>query len=169
MGAPENLQITEDKKPAARGQVVYAEERFIDALPDLMALWRAHWLETEMHRHGEGFNPQIDRYQTYNEIGFYRLYTARIDGRMIGNLGMYVTESMYSGKKIATEDTLFVVPEFRKGRNALGLCRFVEEEMKRLGVREISMTMKLTNGAGRLLEYLGFRHIANQYTKSYQE
>lgn len=124
-----------------------------------------HWHETEAYRHGQKYNLDKERYHYFNSIGFYRIYTARDDGRLVGDVGMYVTNSMHTGRVIATEDCWFLLPEYRKGRNAIRLHHFVEAELQKLGVIEISQTVKLQNGAGRILEYLGYQHIANQYSK----
>lgn len=143
----------------------FQEERFVDAWPEFKALAEAHWHETEAYRHGQLFNPDVKRYEQYNDIGFYHLYTARVEGRLVGDVGMYVTESMHTGVRIATEDTWFLLPEYRKGRNAIRFHQFVEAEMRKHGVVEIMQTAKLGNGAGRVMEYLGYQHVANQYSK----
>lgn len=145
--------------------IVFAEERLVDAWPELNALALAHWQETEMYRHGEGFNPQIERYIQYNDMGYYHLYTVREDGRLIGDAGVYIMPSMHTGKLIANEDTWFLVPEARKGRNAIRFYKFIEDEVKKLGAVEFSVTTKLTNQVGRLVEYLGYTHVANHHSK----
>ncbi len=145
--------------------LVFSEERFVEAWPEFKSLAEAHWQETEMYHHGEGFNPDLKRYDHFNDIGLYHLYTVRCHGKLIGNCGMYVMPSMHTGKVVATEDTWFLCPEFRAGRNAIRFHQYVASQMKELGAVSISMTTKLTNGAGRILEYLGYSHVANQYTK----
>jgi hypothetical protein len=150
----------------ARGvHLNFQEEKFADAWPEFKSLAEAHWHETEAYRHGQPFNVDVKRYEYFNSIGFYRLYTARVDGKLVGDAGMYVTPSMHTQVVIATEDTWFLLPEYRKGRNALRFHRFVEEELKKLGVVEINQTAKLSNGAGRILEYLGYEFVAKQYSK----
>ena len=69
---------------------------------------------------------------------------------------MYITKSMHTQKTVANEDTWFLLPEYRKGRNAIRFYQFVEDEMKRLGVEKITMTAAPYNGACRIMEYLGY-------------
>jgi hypothetical protein len=150
--------------------IVFAAEPLAPIWPDIMRLATAHWGETEGYRHGQKFSPDAARYWAFNEMEscggpFYTMFTARDQGRMVGYAGMYVTASMHTQLPIATEDTWFLLPEYRKGRNALAFYKYVEEAMRKRGVIEIGMTAKLTNGAGRIMEYLGYKNVSLQYSK----
>lgn len=145
--------------------LAFQEEFFPAAWAEFRAMGEQHWHETEAYRHGQQFNLDTVRYHQCNSTGFYRLYTARSNGVLVGQAGMYVTPSMHTGKMIANEDCWFLAPDYRKGRNAIRFHQFVEAEMRKLGVVEIMQTVKLVNGAGRILEYLGYQHVANQYSK----
>lgn len=134
-----------------------------------MVLAEAHWKETEMYRHGQPFCPSFDRYNAYDKAGWLFQYTARSEGQLVGYATMYLTPSQHTQLPIATEDTFFLLPEYRKGRNAIRFYRFIEEDLWQRGAVEIMMTVKLTNGAGRVLEYLGFSETAKQYTKQISE
>ena len=128
-------------------------------------MWQAHWQETEMFRHGHELKPDVARYKQFTEIGFYQLYTARENGVLVGNAGMYVTVSMHECTKQAIEDTWFLLPEYRKGRNALRFLEYVETSLKEQGVKDVYMTTKHTNGAGRILEFCGYKSVATQFWK----
>lgn len=148
--------------------LVFSEEKVIDVWDELKILANMHWLETELYRHGHTFNPDLERYAQFNETGFYRLYCVRdtdADNRLIGDAGMYVTVSMHTQIPCAMEDTWFLLPEYRKGRNGIKFFKFIEERLRLSGVREIICSTKITNRAGSLLEYMGYKHIANQYHK----
>ena len=149
--------------------LIFSEERFIDAWPEFKVLAEMHWQETELYRHGQTFLPDEKRYAEFNESGFYRLFTVRdvdADNRLVGDCGMYVTVSMHTQIPCAMEDTWFLLPSYRKGRNAIKFFKYIEERLKLLGVREIICSTKITNRAGSLLEYMGYQHIANQYHKA---
>lgn len=145
--------------------IVFAIEPLQPIWPQIVAIARMHWQETEGYRHGQEFNPDAFRYFQYNEIGFHVMFTARDQGRLVGYAGMYFTPSMHTQQLICTEDTWFLLPEYRKGRNALAFYKFVEAECVRRGVVEIGQTAKLTNGAGKILEYLGYKPVSLQYSK----
>lgn len=132
---------------------------------DVMKLAAEHWKETEQYQQYP-LNPDKARYLEYNDSGYHRQYTARNDmAQLVGHAGMYVSNSMHTGIMIATEDTWFLLKAYRKGSNALRLLKFVETDLKRLGVKEIHMTAKLTNKSGRIMEARGYEHVANEYLK----
>jgi hypothetical protein len=143
----------------------FSVEPLLPNVVDFMNLGFEHWKETEGYRHGQNFNPDTARYLQYNDIGFYVYFTARDEGRIVGHAGMYITPSMHTQRTIATEDVWFLLQEHRKGRNAIAFYKYVEEECRRRRVVEIGMTTKLTNGAGRILEYLGYTEVSKQYSK----
>ena len=145
--------------------MIFAVEPLKGCWAECMALAQAHWQETEGYRHGQQFKPEFDRYEKYDACGWFFVATARHDGVMVGYAGMYITPSMHTQEIIATEDTWFLLPEYRKGRNAIEFCKFVEAECRKRGAVEICMTAKLGNGAGRILEYLGYDMVSKQYSK----
>ncbi len=145
--------------------LAFARESFETCLPESFPLFEAHWKETEMYRAGRPFAPDLPRYSEFDRIGFYQFFTARDAGELVGNAGMYVTQSMHEAAKTAVEDTWFLKASHRKGRNAINFLKFVEQSLREQQVTEIYMTTKLANGAGRILEFCGYAHIANQYWK----
>jgi GNAT superfamily N-acetyltransferase len=126
-----------------------------------------HWHETEMYRHGQKFAPSYDRYVQYEKAGCLFMCIARDKGEMVGYAIMFVMPSMHTQKVIATEDTYFLLPSHRKGRNALNLLKFAEDECRKRGAVEVMMTAKLTNNAGRILELRGYKEVAKQYSKQF--
>lgn len=141
--------------------ITFAEERFADTWPEFQHLARAHWEETMRPITSDEFKPDVSRYIQFNEIGFYRLFTARKDGRLVGNLGIYITDSMHTQKRIAKEDSWFMLPEVRGGRTAMKFVQFVENELRKHGVKSIDTTTPPQAGSRRLLEYLGYQYIAD--------
>ena len=132
---------------------------------EIYYLGQKHWAETEGYQIYP-FNPDKDRYISYNESGFYRQYTARTEnGEIAGHAGIYITVSMHTQISIAQEDTWYLLPEHRKGRNALNLLKFVENDLRQMGVMELMMSAKLSNKSGRIMELSGYEHIGNQYLK----
>lgn len=145
----------------------FSEERYSDILEELKPLHLAHWQETEGYRHGLEFAPDYVRYVQFNDIGFYRQFTCRDDaGKLVGNIGMYVTDSMHTRNKVATEDTLYLLPEARHGWIAARFVQFVEAELKKLAPIEINITIKEVNRLPKLMTRLGYLKTAIQYSKT---
>lgn len=150
--------------------IEFAIEALPPIWPDIMRLALAHWSETEAYRHGQKFNPDAARYFAFNEIvndgvPFYTMFTARDEGRLVGYAGCYITRSMHTQKLLCSEDTYFLLPEYRKGRNAVMFYKFMENFCEQHGVEEMGMTAKKVNSVGRILEYLGFVQESSNYWK----
>lgn len=131
----------------------------------MVTLAALHWQETEAYRHGQPFSPSFERYNSYDAAGWHKEFTVRDKGRMVGYAGVYIVPSMHTQQLLCTEDTWFLLPEYRKGRNALNFYKFIEEECIKLGVIEMCMTAPEKNKVNRILEYLGYKLVSFQYSK----
>ncbi len=146
--------------------IVFALEPLEQAWNECVDLAAAHWMETERYRHDQPFNPVFERYNQYAKLGWYLQFTARDDGRMIGFCGMYLTPSMHTQELIATEDTWFLLPEYRgKGRTFIRFHDFITQELVRRGAVEISMTVPPGGTGARLLEHLDYEPVKVQYSR----
>ena len=144
----------------------------IFAVEPLGSIWeekikcaQEHWKETTMGQSGEILDAKFDRYEQYEKLGWYVEIVARHESVMVGFCGMYLVPSMHTQEMLATEDILYIKPEFRHGRNALRFYLFVEEEMKRRGAKKIMLTAPVDSVANKLLLRTGCEHSANMYSK----
>lgn len=135
-----------------------------DIWDEIMFLAGHHWQETEQYQ-TEPLNPDKELYCSYNDAGFHLQYTARHNGKIAGHAGMYISKSMHTQIMIATEDTWYLLPEYRKGRNALRFLQYVEDDLKKMGVKEITMHAKLANSSARIMEYMGYEFIGKIFNK----
>ena len=147
--------------------LVFAVEPLEQVWNPMMALAYQHWQGTKSYRRHEPFNPSFDRYQACNQSGFYQQCTARDAGTLVGYFGVYVTQSMHSQKRMATEDTFYLAPAYRGGRNALRFLAFIEAQCKACGVEELMFSCEIDNDTGikRLLEFLDYTPVIMQYSK----
>jgi GNAT superfamily N-acetyltransferase len=122
-------------------------------------------METEEYRHGQGFKPELKRYQQYEDCDWLFMVVVRDGGAAIGYAAIYVTPSMHTQKMIATEDTFFLLPDYRGKGLAVQFVDFVEAEAVRRGAVEIMFTAKAINHVGKILEHLDYRPVAVQYSK----
>jgi hypothetical protein len=148
------------------GRLTFAAERGARILPELEALHHEHWKETEGYHRGIPMNPDVAACLLDEAEGRLLQLTARDGGRLVGNFRMYVAPSRHTSQRIATEDTLYLLPEYRKGRNAMRFIEYMESCMRVLHVTEIYLDDKVANPAvGKLLDHLGYEHIANRRIK----
>jgi len=152
-------------KPEASGEFAFAVERIEDIEDEIKPLHKSHWNETEGHRHGLPFNPDYQTFIRYERAGRYVLFTLRRDGVLLGNCAMYLDRSAHTQTLIATEDTLYLLPEARKGRTAMRFVAYVENALKQIGAEEICITVKMVNKAGKFFQFLGYRQVETGFTK----
>lgn len=145
--------------------VTFSLERIENIVDEIRPLHRAHWDETEEHRHELLFNPDYKTFTRYERAGRYVLLTLRSEGKLLGNCAMYMDKSAHTQTIIATEDTLYLLPQARKGRVAGRFVAYVENTMRQFGAKEINITVKTINKAGRFFRLLGYRHVENGFTK----
>ena len=84
---------------------------------------------------------------------------------------MYVTPSMHTGVIMASEDTIFIRPEHRKGWIAYKFMKFIENDLvNNRNVGEIMQTTPYDKKASpKLLERMGFKKVAFQWSKQFEE
>lgn len=152
-------------EPEQIGEYTYARERLQDILEEMAPLHQAHWDEKEVEPGRPGFNPDYDKFIRFEQAGRAIVFTLRKEGRLIGNFSLYLSQSMHTQALRSTEDTLYIVPEERKGRLAARLVGYAERALKRLGVTEINVTVKINNKHGRYFQMIGYRHVSNGLMK----
>ena len=152
-------------KPKECGEFVFAHEKLEDIIDEMKPLHQAHWAETEKHRHDIEFNPDYETFFKYERAGRCAVFTLREGGRLLGGFSLYIDKSMHTKTLLATEDTLFLLPDARKGRTAMRFIAYAENALKTIGVKEISVSVKLVNKAGRFFQMIGYRHVENGLTK----
>lgn len=142
-------------------------ERMADIQAEMEPIHLAHWHETEGYRHGLGLNFDYERVIEYEKRGLYVLFTLRGDGELVGNCGIYLNLSTHTQKKVATEDTIFILPDHRKGGNSRWFHDQVESTLIDMGVSETRITVKLANRAQKLFERWGYKPTAVELVKVY--
>jgi len=147
--------------------LIFAAESFRDIIAELEPLHAAHFAETELHLEGMAMAPDYGYMAERERMGCLLQFTARdAAGALVGNLRMYVNRSLHTGHLMAEEDTFYLAPAARRGRNAIEFVRYVERALAQLDeVVEVSANTKTSNKMARLFPYMGYRHVANQFTK----
>lgn len=164
----------EGRDPATFGALdwngyVIAVERVSDIVDELHPLHEAHWLETEKYRHGLTLNPDYTRYCAIERAGGLIQFTVRSRGSLVGNMRMFVANSLHTQTLVATEDTIFLLPEHRGGFLVMALLQFAERALTSMGIREIRSNSKLVNRADVLLRRMGYEPFGIQMVKFYKD
>ena len=161
--APESFQYSFPTQEA--GEYRFTHERFDGVSQEILPVWHAHWQETEGYRHDQPFNPDLEAYRKSAATGDYQLFLVRYGEQPVGNCGIYLHRSRHTGELIASEDTIFILSEHRKGRLGIEFCRYVEGCLASIGCRELRVTVKTVNRVTKLLMRRGYEHTANVLIK----
>lgn len=150
---------------------VFRVEMLRDIVDEIHPLHEKHFEETEKHRLGFGLDVDYDYMLEMERQGRLLQFTCRTrdTGRLVGNIRMYVQKSIHTGTFYATEDTYYLLPEYRQGFAALRFWQYMEDSVRAIGVRELRTDSKVVNKVNKLNEYLGYKHVANKYVKVFSE
>lgn len=162
---PPDLTIDPAQFPPMQcGSLTFHVERLSEIRAEMHVLHEAHWAETETYRHCHQLAMDYPALEAEERAGTMIQVTARAGEQLVGNMRMYLRTSRHTGKRVAVEDTLFLLPAYRRGRAAAQLLRYTQRCLNALGYREFHITTKLTSpAAGRLLEFGGFKAVATEY------
>ena len=142
--------------------LTFQAEPLTDAWPELVAMHYRNWQENESHR--GPFEPLLERYLVHERLGGFVLFTARAGEKLVGSLGVFLIPSRHTQKLIASEDYLYLMPEYRRGRNAFDLISAAEKYCWDHGATEIEVTA-IGDHVGALLRALDYEPSAVQYSK----
>lgn len=159
-----------------QGYTFHAEP-FPEVLPELLAMHAQHFAETDRYA-GKPFRPDYEAMAADWRRGAMVQFTVRDDTwAVVGNLRMYLATSRHTGERVAREDTLYLLPEHRRGALASRFLDYCEAALADLGVQTITIDVRRPRPAadgkperslGRLMERRGYRHVGEVYTLSLQ-
>ncbi len=132
---------------------------------ELEPLLHDHWDEVETER---DFPPDPDRdlFAKIEAVGMLKVYTARVDERLVGYIAFFLSNSLHSrGVLVAKDDAMFVHKDYRTRRLGSDMVMFAVQHLRSLGARMVYITSKHRAGAniGPLLWRLGFMHDEDVY------
>lgn len=106
-------------------------------------------------------------YRIAENAGALRVYTARLDGEMIGFAVFKVRENPHHvGSLWAHSDMIWTTPDARRPTVGLRLMRGAEDALRAEGVQVVQIGTKLAHPAlGRLLSYMGYEPVETIYQK----
>lgn len=143
-----------------------AMEHLPSVYPDLEPLFRSHYQEMAERLLKCGvavspYNPRLDEYFKASDGGWLKTFVVRFQGKPCGYANIYVTNDMHNRDLIAQEDTVFVD---KKHRNGIGrkLSLFGMEELRRLGVKRLSVAALTDLRVIPLWRRMGFKEVATQ-------
>lgn len=149
--------------------VAFNAEPLLDCLEAIKSQHKLQWDELDQSAKGLVLDPDYDRLLEGNALGRYIIFTARKDGILVGNCGIWLYESTHTKDLMASEDTLFLQKEYRKGRTGIKFFQYCEEVLRSLGVVEVSFSVSPNNNVWKVWERLGYSIKTYQMAKVIKE
>ena len=146
--------------------ITYQQE-FLDTVEkDIKPLLQDHWEEIALNKSAIKLNPDWDAYHNLEDNGILKVFTARSDGELIGYFVVLIRNHIhYKDHVFAANDVLFLKQEYRKGLTGAKLMKFAEKCLKEDGVSVLVVNTKRHKPFDGLLEWLGYSHVENVYSK----
>lgn len=121
-------------------------ESLFDILPEMKELIELHYQEIALYKDKVKLNPDWETYKKLEEQNQFFLFTARIDGELVGYSAFFLKPHIhYKDLLVASNDVLFLKKEHRAGRIGLKLIKYSEQRIKELGANKITWHIKVTN------------------------
>jgi GNAT superfamily N-acetyltransferase len=138
--------------------IAYARETLFDVVEEVDGLLRLHYEELTLNRDRIALQPRWASYRALEAAGNFVLFTAREDGQLIGYSAFFIDQHMhYVGLTLATNDVLFLHPDYRTGRTGVRLIRFCEQELaKQLPEFKLVWHAKYSNYFAQILEKMDY-------------
>lgn len=151
---------------AVRSDVAFATESFEAIFTEGSQLLANHWVEIA-HYKDIPLDIDVERYRAMEAAGMLRVFTARLEGRLIGYAVFVVNRnSHYRSSVQAVQDVLYVDPHERRGLTGLKLVKFADEVLRVEEVQVVYHHVKAKHPIlGRLLGRLGYEVVDVIYAK----
>ena len=147
-------------------QAVFSRESFALSWADARPLLHKHWIEIAYYQ-DIPLDPDVERYQALDDSGKLRIYTARVDNRLVGYAVFFVSlHPHYKTSLQASEDVLYLDPDYRRWHLGSSLIDYAERELAGEGVAAIYQHVKAKHPAlGAILTSKGYELIDLIYGK----
>ena len=137
-----------------------------DCLEEMKPLFDEHWEELAIHKDKIKLSPDYDKYLHIDEFGMLHVMTARDDDKLIGYFISFVQPNLhYKDNMFASNDILFIHPDYRKGSVGYKLFKNAESSLLELGVDVIIIHTKIHKDFKPLMDKLGFDRVEYIYSK----
>jgi len=111
------------------------------------------------------FDPDREKFEKLDELGMIRVFTARIDGGLVGYAAFIIGPHLHYRDTVwAIQDVVFLVPAHR-GRAAIRFLRWQDDELACAGVDLVYRHVTVRNAWGRTLIRMGYHAEAQRFVR----
>lgn len=152
---------------ALKPRAVYARESIAEVVDEIKPLLIAHYEEIA-HYLDIPLKPDYQRYIQAETAGLLRIFTARVDGELVGYaIYLLMHHLHYSDSLQAHQDILYLAPDHRRGGTGMRLIRHADCALAEEGVQVVVQHVKARADLnfGPLLERMGYELMDHIYAK----
>lgn len=144
--------------------MLFKIETVSEIVDDIIPLNKAHYEEVFP---GARFPLKIDynKYVKLNELGLFKIFGLRDDGKLVGYNGFWVTDRIHcNDEKMAVNDIFFIEPSYR-GKITGEFIDYCETELKALGVHRICYNAPIGTKLGAVVSKKNYSLWEQVFTK----
>lgn len=146
--------------------ITYQVEDIDSVREEMEPLTILHWAELAGDVEDIALDFDWELYTNLQALGKIMFTTVRDDGDLVGYHCSLVSNHMhYKSTLHGIVDFFWIHPEFRRGFIGINLLKFVEQQLRNLGVRKIIMSSKNKLDTSALLKRLGYDQSERIFTK----
>lgn len=145
--------------------IEFAREMLGDVRGDMEPLLEEHWREIA-HFQDIRLNPDWEFYALMEEDERLRIFTARVDGRLVGYAVFFVGPNRHYKDSIqAVQDVVFLHPDYRGFKIGTNLILYADQQCAAENIQVIYHHIKAAHNFGPLLESCGYELVDLIYAK----
>lgn len=130
-----------------------------EVVPEASELLELHYQELTLNKDKIKLKPIWPRYMALEEAGMFAVFTARDDKKLVGYSAFFLNQHMhYEDTMVASNDVLFLHPDYRLGMTGIKLLKYSEKELQARGVNKVTWHAKLDTNLIPLLIRLGYKN-----------
>lgn len=130
------------------------------------SLLAAHWQEVAKHKTAAPLRPHWDVYIQAERLNRLIVVIAEVGEKLVGYNAYLLNPLLHNYPHIiASNDVIYLDPEYRRGTLAARMIATGETEARRLGASIVAMHVKPSHDFSNMLTRLGYSEFETIYTK----
>jgi len=147
-------------------ELKFSVEKYEEMIAEAIPLFTRHWEEIALFKDKIRFAPDYSKYEALEAAGGLHICTVRVDGRLVGyHVALVTPHPHYMNDLMSLTDIFYIHPDHRKGLTGFIFFRFIEAELKKLGVSKMMAGTKLNKDLGVMFDRLGWTPTDRMYAK----
>lgn len=132
--------LLKPQPPLVRARPEFGWEPVGPVLKEAMPMLRAHWEAVEPHQALVPIDPDFDGIFALERVGAFAVFTARLDGRLIGAHSFVISTTLHRRKTFsAISDMWIVTPSERAGWLGYKMLTLPEEGLRQRGAKLVKV------------------------------